>query len=96
MNKKEVAVQIASKTGLTLQESARLIDAFRAVVQEELAAGGKVQLKGLGPVHNAFLQKLSCLKFHYSGSRQDSDHSALWSPSLTGGPLVYLEGAEPL
>lgn len=48
MNKKEFTIQIASKTGLTLREAARLIDAFHAVVQEELAGGGKVQLKGFG------------------------------------------------
>ena len=48
MNKKEFTIQIASKTGLTLREAARLIDAFHEVVQEELAAGGKVQLKGFG------------------------------------------------
>ena len=48
MNKKEFTIQIASKTGLTLREAARLIDAFHAVVQEELAGGVKVQLKGFG------------------------------------------------
>jgi DNA-binding protein HU-beta len=48
MNKGELVSAVAEKTGLTKKDSEQAIDATFAVITEDLAAGGKVQLVGFG------------------------------------------------
>ena len=48
MNKAELVVAIAGKSGLTKKDSEKALSAFLEAVSGELAKGGKVQLVGFG------------------------------------------------
>ena len=48
MNKTELTAAIADKAGMTKKDAAAALEAFMAVVTEEVANGGKVQLVGFG------------------------------------------------
>ena len=48
MNKKELVAAVAAKAELSKKEAEAAVDAFTAVVEEELKNGGKVQLVGFG------------------------------------------------
>jgi len=48
MNKKELVAAIAAKADLSKKDAEAAVDAFTAVVEEELKNGGKVQLVGFG------------------------------------------------
>lgn len=48
MNKADLIKAVAEKAGLKKKEAAKVLEAFETTVQEELAAGGKVQLVGFG------------------------------------------------
>jgi len=48
MNKTELVVAIAAKSGLSKKDSEKALHAFEAAVTEELVKGGKVQLVGFG------------------------------------------------
>jgi DNA-binding protein HU-beta len=48
MNKKELVAAIAAKAQISKKDAEAAIDAFTAVVEEELKNGGKVQLVGFG------------------------------------------------
>ena len=48
MNKSELIVAIAEKSGLTKKDSEKALKAFEEAVTEELKKGGKVQLVGFG------------------------------------------------
>lgn len=59
--KKELAVQIAQRTGSSKEEAKRFLDAFCSVLGDALAARETVQLKGTGlftvrktPAHKGF------------------------------------------
>lgn len=48
MNKAELVAAVAEQAGLNKTEAAKAIDAFTAVVTDELKKGEKVQLVGFG------------------------------------------------
>ncbi len=48
MNKTELTAAIAEKAGMTKKDAASALEAFMAVVTDEVANGGKVQLVGFG------------------------------------------------
>ncbi|MBR0088055.1 MAG: HU family DNA-binding protein [Lachnospiraceae bacterium] len=48
MNKKELVAAVAAKAELSKKDAEAAVDAFTAVVEEELKNGGKVQLVGFG------------------------------------------------
>lgn len=48
MNKTELVASIAEKAGLTKKDAEKALNGFMESVQEELIAGGKVQLVGFG------------------------------------------------
>ena len=48
MNKKELVAAVAAKVELSKKDAEAAVDAFTAVVEEELKNGGKVQLVGFG------------------------------------------------
>ena len=48
MNKTELTAAIAEKAGMTKKDADAALQAFTAVVTEEVANGGKVQLVGFG------------------------------------------------
>ena len=48
MNKTELIVAIAEKSGLTKKESEKALRAFEEAITEELVKDGKVQLVGFG------------------------------------------------
>jgi len=48
MNKTDLIVAIAEKSGLTKKDSEKALKAFEEAVTEELVQGGKVQLVGFG------------------------------------------------
>lgn len=48
MNKLELIAKIADKSGLTKKDSTAALEAFQAVVAEELSHGGDVRLIGFG------------------------------------------------
>ena len=48
MNKTDLIVAIAEKSGLTKKDSEKALKAFEEAVTEELVSGGKVQLVGFG------------------------------------------------
>ena len=48
MNKQDLIAAVANKAGLTNVDSARAINAFLSVVEEELRAGQKVVITGFG------------------------------------------------
>lgn len=48
MNKNELAKRVAEETGTTKAEALRVVEGLVAVVQSELANGGKVSLSGFG------------------------------------------------
>ena len=48
MTKIEIINAMAEKTGITLKDTGRMMDAFITVIQKELVAGNKVVLAGLG------------------------------------------------
>ena len=48
MTKAELIAAMAEKTGITLKDTGRVLDAFITVVSGELIRGEKVRLDGLG------------------------------------------------
>ena len=48
MNKAELSEAVAEKTGLTLQNAERAVDAVLDSLTEALASGSKVQIPGFG------------------------------------------------
>ena len=48
MNKKEFVAAIAEKAEVSKKDAEKIVEAFTAVVAEELAKGEKVQLVGFG------------------------------------------------
>ena len=48
MNKKELVAAVAAKAALSRKDAEAAVDAFTAVVEDELKNGGKVQLVGFG------------------------------------------------
>ncbi len=48
MTKTDLISAIAEKTELTKKDSGKALDAITAIITEELAKGGKVQLVGFG------------------------------------------------
>lgn len=48
MNKKELVVAVAEKTGMKKKDAVKAVEAFTSVVSEALVAGDKVQLVGFG------------------------------------------------
>jgi len=48
MNKTELAAKVATKTGLTKKAAEEAVNAMLGTIEEELVAGGKVQLIGFG------------------------------------------------
>ncbi len=48
MNKVELIAAVSEKSGITKKAAEQSIDAFAAVIQDELKKGGRVQLVGFG------------------------------------------------
>lgn len=48
MNKSQLVMELAKKTGLTKKNSEAFLNAFMDVVKEELKKGGSIQLVGFG------------------------------------------------
>ena len=48
MTKAELVAQVATKTQMTQQQTAQVIDLFLASIVEALQAGDKVELRGFG------------------------------------------------
>jgi len=48
MNKTELVTSVADKTGLTKKDTEKALSCFIETIEEELVAGGKVQLIGFG------------------------------------------------
>ena len=48
MNKGELIVEMASKSGLSEKNAKKALDAFIKIVTDELASGEKVQIVGFG------------------------------------------------
>lgn len=53
MGKSELVAAITEKTGMKKKDVTAAVEAFTAVVSEELATGGKVQLVGFGTFYVA-------------------------------------------
>ncbi len=48
MTKKEIAAEVALRTGITHKRSVSVIDQLLAEIKATLAAGGKVEIRGFG------------------------------------------------
>lgn len=48
MNKTEMIAALAEKTGLTKKETEKALNAFTAIIEEELQKGEKVTITGFG------------------------------------------------
>ena len=48
MNKSELVTKLAGKAEVSKKDAAKVLDAFKEVVAEELSHGGKVSLIGFG------------------------------------------------
>jgi DNA-binding protein HU-beta len=48
MTKKELAQEISLRSGISLPESIRMVDAYSYVVKETLIRGGHIEIRGFG------------------------------------------------
>ena len=74
MNKTELIVAAAERSGMTQQDIWKVMDVLPGIIQNEVAAGGKVQLMGFGTFERRFRQGRSVRNPQNGESVQTSDH----------------------